>query len=303
MVATEDGDKRVDYIPGNSSIRLADFPLNDASWRSRRLLQLALNGIPWVEKAQYLLFPSIYELEPQAIDVLRQEFAIPIYTIGPAIPYFGHNITPLSTNHDYIIKWLDNQPFGSVLYVSQGSFLSVSSEQIDEIAAGLRDSGVGFLWVQRGEASSRLKEICGEYKKGLIVPWCDQLRVLMHPSVGGFWSHCGWNSTREGVFSGVPFLTFPIFMDQPLNSKYIVEDWKVGWRVKREGKKDTLMRRDEIASLVRKFMGLDGDDEVRDMRERARELQQICQRAIAGGGSSETNMKAFLGHVLQGAKA
>lgn len=115
MVATEDGDKRVDYIPGNSSIRLVDFPLNDASSRSRRLLQLALDEIPWVGKAQYLLFPSIDGLEPQAIDTLRQEFSIPIYTIGPIIPSFD---TSLSTNHDYI-TWLDSEPSSSVLCLTR----------------------------------------------------------------------------------------------------------------------------------------------------------------------------------------
>ncbi|PNX92779.1 UDP-glycosyltransferase 87A1-like protein [Trifolium pratense] len=296
MVATEVGDKRVDYIPGNSSIRLVDFPLKDASFRSRRLLQLALATIPWAEKSQYLLFPSIYELEPQAIDVLRQELSIPIYTIGPTIPYLSHNQV-VSTNHDYI-NWLDNQPLGSVLYVSQGSFLSVSSEQIDEIANGLRESGVRFLWVMRGE-SSNWKNICGD--KGFVLPWCDQLKVLMHSAIGGFWSHCGWNSTREGLFCGVPFLTFPIMMDQPLNSKYIVEDWKVGWRVEKEVKETVLIRRDEIARLVRRFMDLD-DYEVKEMRKRARELQQVCQSSIASGGSSENNMEEFLGHILHGAK-
>lgn len=156
------------------------------------------------------------------------------------------------------------------------------------------ESGVRFLWVHRGE-SSKLKEICRD--KGVILPWCDQLRVLMHPSIGGFWSHCGWNSTREGMFYGLPFLTFPIMMDQPLNSKYIVEDWKIGWRVKTEVKEGILITRGEIAKLVRKFMDLDSD-EVKDMRKRARELQKVCQRAIASDGSSETNMQAFLGHIL-----
>ena len=301
-LATENGDKRVDYIPGNTSIRLADFPLNDESWRSRRLLQLALDVIPWLQKAQYLLFPSIYELEPRAIDALRKEYTIPIYTIGPAIPYFGHgnNITTISANNGDLgyMHWLDNQPSGSVLYVSQGSFLSTSRDQIDEIAGGLRESGVRFLWVQRGEAS-KLKEMCGD--KGLVLPWCDQLRVLSHDAVGGFWSHCGWNSTREGVVSGVLFLAFPLFMDQPLNGKYIVEDWKVGWRVKKEAKQGTLIRRDEIASLVRKCMDLDSV-EGREMRKRARELQQVCQHAIADGGSSEANMNAFMRDALRGAK-
>lgn len=298
---SENGDKCVDYIPGNSSIRLADFPLSDGSWRTRRMLEIALNAIPWVQKAQFLLFPSIYELEPRAIDALRSEFSIPIYTVGPAIPYFGDgHIASLSTNHaelDYF-QWLDNQPSASVLYISQGSFLSTSSAQIDELAAGLKESGVRFLWVLRGE-NSRLKNMCGD--KGLVLPWCGQMGVLLHHAIGGFWSHCGWNSTREGVLSGVPFLTSPIFMDQPINSKFIVEEWKVGWRVKTEVKQDILITRDEIASLIKRFMDLDSD-EGRDMRKRAREIQQVCHRAIANGGSSHTDMNAFLGQILQAAK-
>ncbi|KAK7276054.1 hypothetical protein RIF29_17185 [Crotalaria pallida] len=299
--ASENGDILVDYIPGLPSIRLADFPLSDGSMRTRRLLEMALNVIPWVQKAQCLLFPTIYELEPQAIDALRAEFSIPIYTIGPAIPYFGDGqFATLSINHadlDYL-KWLDNQPNASVLYISQGSFLSTSSAQIDEIAFGLKESGVRFLWVARGE-NSRLKNICGD--KGLVLPWCDQMRVLLHPAIGGFWSHCGWSSTREGVFSGVPFLTFPIFVDQPINSKFIVEEWKVGWRVKTKVKHDTMVTKDEIANIVKRFMDLDSD-EGRNMRKRARELQQMCQGTIANGGSSETDVYTFLKQILQVAK-
>ncbi|KAK7300881.1 hypothetical protein RJT34_11732 [Clitoria ternatea] len=301
---SEDGDKRVDYIPGNSSIRLLDFPYYDRSGQNGKLLQRALDVIPWVQKTQCLLFASIYELESQAIDALKQEFSIPIYTIGPLIPYIGkgHIDTSLTNNNHAglgYFQWLDNQPSGSVLYISQGSFLSISSEQIDEIAAGLCDSGVRFLWIYRGEAS-RLKVICGD--RGLVLPWCDQLRVLQHPAVGGFWSHCGWNSTKEGILCGVPFLTSPITMDQPLDSKYIVEDWKVGWKVNTDVKRDNLIRKDAIAGTVKRFMDLDGN-EARDMKRRSRELQQLCQNAVACGGSCETNMNAFLALVLQQAKS
>ncbi|KAE9615125.1 hypothetical protein Lal_00048111 [Lupinus albus] len=299
---SENGDISVDYIPGLSSIRLTDFPFNDGSFQTRRLLELTLNVIPWVHKAQYLLFPTIYELETEALDALSAEFSIPIYTIGSAIPYFGDvdHIASLSTNHgdhDYI-NWLDNQPKASVLYISQGSFLSTSSAQIDEIANGLKESGVGFLWIIRGDNSS-LKKMCGD--KGLVLPWCDQMRVLLHPSIGGFWSHCGWNSTREGVFSGVPFLTFPLSLDQPINSKIIVEKWKVGWRAMNKVKGNTLMTKDEISRLIKKSMDLDSD-EGRDMRKRAREIQQIYQNAIANGGSSKTDLKAFLRQIIQAAK-
>ncbi|GAU27252.1 hypothetical protein TSUD_125320 [Trifolium subterraneum] len=166
---------------------------------------------------------------------------------------------------------------------------------MDEIAAALKDSGVRFLWVTRDE-TCRLKDICG--KMGLVVTWCDQLRVLLHPSIGGYWTHCGWNSVIEGVFSGVPFLTFPIAMDQPMISKIIVEDWKIGWRVKKDDKLDTLVTREEIVVLIRKFMDLDSDLG-NDLRKRAKELQLLCQDAIKIGGSSETNINAFLKNIVQ----
>ncbi|OIW04392.1 hypothetical protein TanjilG_32584 [Lupinus angustifolius] len=291
---SENGDKRVDYIPGISSTRLADFPMNNGSYNNKRRLELSLKGIHWVSKAQYLLFTSIYELEPQAIDVLKTKLSLPIYTIGLAIPYLSLQQNP-TLNIDIYFAWLHAQPKGSVIYISQGSFFSASSAQVDEIANALKESGVPFLWVARGEAL-RLKQICG--KMGLVLEWCDQLQVLSHPAIGGFWSHCGWNSTKEGVFAGVPFLTFPIVMDQPLDSKMIVEDWKVGWRVKEDVKVDSLVKKAEIVSIVNKFMDLDSDI-VREIRERVKKLKQICEHAIVDGGSAATDLNAFVRDTMQ----
>ncbi|RVW56908.1 UDP-glycosyltransferase 87A2 [Vitis vinifera] len=106
-------------------------------------------------------------------------FSFPIYPVGPVLPYFNirdsSSVTTGSDNLNYF-QWLDSQPCNSVLYVSFGSVYSVSSAQVDEIAAGLRDSGVRFLWVARGEAS-RGREVCGEM--GLVVPWCNQLKAAV----------------------------------------------------------------------------------------------------------------------------
>ncbi|KAM1341474.1 hypothetical protein ACFX2F_005920 [Malus domestica] len=289
----ERGNERVDYIPGVSSTRLADLPFISEIFPN--ILHHILEDFSWVPRAQYLLFPSIYELEPQVIDVLRSIFSLPIYTIGPLIPYIKSNDHP-SSGINYL-QWLDSQPFSSVLYISMGSFLSFSGAQMDEIAGGLRLSRVRFIWVARGE-TDRLKNACGDM--GLVVPWCEQLRVLCHSSVGGFLTHCGWNSVREGVFAGVPFLTFPLRMDQGMVSKMIVEDWKVGWRLRKaEDKIDHLVTSEEIAVLAQKFMDLE-DDEGREMRRRARELKQICHDAIEEGGSSQTNINAFIVDIFQG---
>ena len=225
-VRQEKGDERIDYIPGIGSIRLADLP-SIVSMKDQRLLGLALRVFTNISKAQYLLFSSIYELESQAIEALKQEFSFPIYTFGPTIPYLNlETPTSFSTNesddndHNYL-EWLNSQTPSSVLYVSLGSFLSVSHAQMDEIADGLLASGVRFLWVARGEAK-RLQERCGE--AGRVVPWCEQLKVLCHPSVWGFWTHSGWNSTMECIFSGVPMICFPIMMDQTTIRKHVVED-------------------------------------------------------------------------------
>jgi len=296
---TENDAKRVCYIPGISSTRLADFALNDDSNRSKRMMQYFLKGFEWIHKAQYLLFSSIYELESQVIDVLKSKLSLPIYTIGPTIPNFSlikNNPKSSITNHSYYIEWLDSQPTGSVLYIAQGSFFSVSSAQIDEIVAALCSSNVRFLWIARSEAS-RLKEIFGGHHMGLVLEWCDQLRVLSHPSIGGFWSHCGWNSTKESLIAGVPFLTFPIYIDQPFNSKMIVEDWKVGLRVKEDVKGDTLVKKHEIVRLVHEFMDLDGEL-TRDIRERSKKLQKICLNAITNGGSAHTDFNAFISDAM-----
>ncbi|KAH7550525.1 hypothetical protein ACOSP7_024103 [Xanthoceras sorbifolium] len=291
--------ERVDYMSGISSLEMADlktvFDKND-----QRVMQLALDCISRVPKSQYLLFTSIYDLESQVTNTLRESLSFPVYPIGPAIPYPELKRKSSGSNSgdkadpDYI-QWLDSQPEDSVLYVSLGSFLSVSSTQMDEIAAGLRNSGVRFVWVARRDAS-RLQEICGE--TGLVLPWCDQLRVLCHSSVGGFWSHCGWNSTLEAVFGGVPILTFPLFLDQYPNSNQIVEDWKIGWRVKRELGTENFVTKEEIADLVQSFMDLDSD-EGKQLRNKARQIRDICRKATEEGGSSVINLDAFIRNISQ----
>ncbi|KAA8543415.1 hypothetical protein F0562_021090 [Nyssa sinensis] len=272
------------------------FPADVSERGNEIVLHRALEAFAWVPKGQYLLLTSIYELEAQTIDALKAKFAIPIYSIGPAIPYFslGENSTTTGHNDSYV-QWLDSQPESSVLYISQGSFLSVSSAQMDEIVAGVKDSGVTFFWVARAEAS-RIKEGCGD--NGLVVPWCDQLKVLCHSSVGGFWSHCGWNSTKEGIFGGVPMLGLPIFWDQMPNSKLIVEDWKIGRKVMEEAGARNLVTRQGIAKLVQRFMDLESD-EGKEMRRRARELRDICRRAVAEGGSAQANIDAFIKDISQ----
>lgn len=237
-------------------------------------------------------------LEAGVVDALKAELSLPIYTVGPSIPYLELNTasSPSASQNDRpnYFQWLDSQPEASVLYISLGSFLSVSSDQMEELAAGVQSSGVRFLWVSRDGDSWVEDGVCGD--RGLVVPWCDQLKVLSHPSVGGFWTHCGQNSTLEAIFAGVPMLAFPIFWDQIPNGKQVEQDWKIGWRVKKT--RDELVSRQVIAENVRRFMDLDGEDG-KEIRKRASELQRACGEAVLKGGSSYSDVDAFIGDMSE----
>ncbi|KAC9242325.1 hypothetical protein E3N88_46144 [Mikania micrantha] len=106
-----------------------------------------------------------------------------------------------------------------------------------ELALGLETSNKPFLWVVR---PGMTKETKLDYPdgyiervgcRGRIVSWAPQQKVLAHPSVACFMSHCGWNSTLEGVTNGLPFLCWPYFADQFHNETYICDIWKTGLKL------------------------------------------------------------------------
>ncbi|KAI3908488.1 hypothetical protein MKX01_009290 [Papaver californicum] len=321
-------DEVIDYIPGVSPTRLADMPLiplgNDPKFNPEMV------AFTMLDKVQCLLIPTFYELEPQFTDTLKTIFPFPIYTIGPSIPKTTttieqhHHIHGKKTESSkakhvngkkhYYIEWLDSQPISSVLYIAFGSTVSIPEEQMEEILAGLCESGVRYLLVSRGERLTSSAHGGGggdDYEIGnsnrrLVVPWCDQLRVLCHSSVGGFWTHCGWNSIMESIYAGVPMLTFPTSFDQIPNRKLIVHDLKVGMMVTKEFGAKALVKKDEVAKIVKKLMNINAEseedavnDEAKEMRRRSSELKEMCRRALEKGGSSDNNLDAFIKEILQ----
>lgn len=277
------------YLPRVSSSQFGDI-LNNIS--SRTLIQKYKQAFSWFAGSQALLFTSFYELDSGAIDTLRSTFSIPIYPLGPSIPYMTLN----TETKDSYIRWLDTQPLCSVLYVALGSFASVSSDQMTELAVGLQKSGVRFLFVVR-EDGEKMQELC-EGGMGVIIPWCDQLKVLCHPSVGGFLTHCGWNSVLEGVYAGVPMLAFPLIWDQYPNSKLIVDKWRIGLRLKDENVGDhEVVASEEIARMVKQLM--EGESvESKEVRRKAKELKEMCRMAIDEGGSLSRNLDGFVQSIL-----
>ncbi|KAI3976743.1 hypothetical protein MKX01_008601 [Papaver californicum] len=181
------------------------------------------------------------------------------------------------------LSWLDQQPTRSVIYLAFGSTTILNKNQFHELALGLELAGQPFLWVVR---PSLINEQIDAYPDGFqarvanrsrIVGWAPQQKVLAHPSIACFVTHCGWNSTTEGVAMGVPFLCWAYFCDQFLNQSYICDVWKVGLQ---------LNKNDGQALLV---------DEM--IRARALEFKEISKRSVSEGGSSMINLNDFIESV------
>ncbi|KAH1249033.1 UDP-glycosyltransferase 83A1 [Glycine max] len=153
-----------------------------------------------------------------------------ILPIGPLLNTNNATARSLGKFHEEdlsCMSWLDQQPHCSVTYVAFGSISLFDQNQFNELALALDLANGPFLWVVRQDNKMAYPyEFQGQ--KGKIVGWAPQQKVLSHPAIACFFSHCGWNSTIEGLSSGVPFLCWPYFADQIYNKTYICDELKVG---------------------------------------------------------------------------
>ncbi|XP_047152302.1 UDP-glycosyltransferase 72B1-like, partial [Vigna umbellata] len=173
--------------------------------------------------------------------------------------------------------------------------------QIDELALGLELSGQRFLWVLRAPSNlpnAAYLEAAEEdplqflpkgflertKENGLVVAsWAPQVQILGHCSVGGFLSHCGWNSTLESVQEGVPLITWPLFAEQRMNAVMLAEGLKVA--LKPRFNEDGIVEKEEITKVIKCLMkGEIG----KGMREKMRTLKDFAAHALKDGSSKQT---------------
>ncbi|KAF8723253.1 hypothetical protein HU200_021769 [Digitaria exilis] len=221
-------------LPG-LSVRLgsADLP-NDLSDPGCHLVyrDLMLQQCQALEVADHVLINSFHELQAEEAEYMASRWGAK--TVGPTvllayldnrltddISYGFHLHTPMTAESK---AWLDGRQAHSVVYVSFGSIVALSSDQMAEVAEGLYNSGKDFMW----------------------------LDVLVHPAIGCFVTHCGWNSTMEGLCAGVPMVAMPQWGDQPMNAKYIEDVWRVGVRVRPNA--EGMVHKEELERCVREVM-------------------------------------------------
>ncbi|KAI7752548.1 hypothetical protein M8C21_028732, partial [Ambrosia artemisiifolia] len=174
-----------------------------------------------------------------------------------------------SINNDGYRNWLDLQDNHSVIYACVGSITRLKPLQFIELVFGLEDSQYPFILVLKG--GSRIEEIEKWLDEGgfesrvkgrgvLISEWASQVLILSH---GGGMTHCGWNSTVEGVSAGVSMITWPQFVEQFFNERLVAQvlGIDVGVRSQRvmhlKDEDDGVMQvqREDVCTAVKIVMG------------------------------------------------
>ncbi|OIV93776.1 hypothetical protein TanjilG_07679 [Lupinus angustifolius] len=303
----------IDYFPNledpNDKVHLPSLPVLDV----RDLPSLMLPSSPRhfynllndlfksIDKVKTVLGTSFYEIEE---DIVKSMFFItPIYPIGPLVSPFllGEKETnnfklDILSAEDSCIEWLDNKTPSSVIYVSFGSITVLSQKQMNNFASALMNSKKSFLWVIRSHGSNNSNspdlplEFLEETKgRGLVVKWSPQEKVLMHPAIACFISHCGWNSTIETLVTGVPVICYPDWTDQRTNAVLIENMFQNGVNLRCD--EDRVASTEEIERCIRGVM--EGPSALK-IKKRAIEIKESARKSLQEGGTSHQNLDKFI---------
>eukprot|EP00250_Pteridium_aquilinum_P016589 c23180_g1_i1 orf=213-1835(-) len=244
----EDQRRVITCIPGCPALSYKEVPtFLQACDPSDFCFSYVMESFQTTQDNSYVLMNTIEELEADTFTYIQTPNML---CIGPVLPseFVNDNesssieMTPSTSfwvgDREGCLPWLDQQAPSSVLYVSFGSIALMSAQQVSEFAAGLEASGYPFLMVVRPEMLTGGASVSFPHGfalrmrnsgRAVFVAWAPQLEVLAHPAVGGFLTHAGWNSTLESLCRGVPMLCWPYFADQMLNTRCIVDTWRIGF--------------------------------------------------------------------------
>ena len=261
-------------------------------------------------KSDGFIINTFDSLEVRGVMGLKQGICLPgtkippVYCIGPLI---ANRAEGGERERHKCLSWLDSQPSQSVVYLSFGSRGMFSKEQLWEIAFGLEKSGVRFLWAvrappskDRGDAFLPPPEpdldlilpdgfLDRTKDRGLVVKsWVPQIGVLGHESLGGFVTHCGWNSVLEAIDAGVPMVAWPLYAEQRFNKILLVEE--IGIALPMNESEHGFMSSSEIEKRVKQIISLEGEV----VKKRVLDLKCKAKAALNEEGSSRVALKTLV---------
>ncbi|KAF7836403.1 UDP-glycosyltransferase 88F3-like [Senna tora] len=270
-----------------------------------------------IPKSDGIIVNTFQELEPIAVKAITEgacfpdpKLAPPVFYIGPLIAeskdQTGNEEEEERKGNNECLWWLEKQPSRSVVYLCFGSRGCFSVSQLKEIADALERSEQRFLWVvkrppldhESTEKPKHTSDTIVEFdldsvlpsgflerteERGMVVKsWAPQVEVLNKEAVGGFVTHCGWNSVLEAVVAGVPMIGWPLYAEQHMNRNALVEDMKMAIGLEQRDE-DGFVCGDELEKKLRELME---SEKGREMRERSLKMRDMGMCARAAFGSS-----------------
>ncbi|CAN0905172.1 Putative UDP-glucose flavonoid 3-O-glucosyltransferase 3 [Linum grandiflorum] len=260
--------------------------------------------------ARGVLINTFQDFESHAIGSLSAGQTPPVYPVGPIMDL---KLKGEGTEADSVgptMEWLDQQPDSSVVFLCFGSMGSFDEEQVKEIAVALERTGLRFLWsLRRPPPKSASVPFPTDYEDvteglpegfvertagiGKVIGWAPQTMILAHPSTGGFVSHCGWNSTLESTWFGVPVATWPMYAEQQLNAVLLVRELELAEEIRMSYRKESgeVLKAEEIEKGITRLMSEEIGGET---RKKMKEMSAKCRKTMEHGGASYHAIGRFI---------
>ncbi|KAB2089437.1 hypothetical protein ES319_A03G061400v1 [Gossypium barbadense] len=234
--------------------------------------------------AKGIIINTFEEVEHYALNCFSNGQNPPVYPVGPVINFNGLSY---SDSDDKVMKWLDDQPQSSVVFLCFGSMGSFKAPQVKETALGLEQSGFRFLW------SLRVQPPQNDASKMLPEGFLE--RVQGRGMICRFISHCGWNSILGSLWFGVPIVTWPLYAEQQVNAYKMVKELGLAVEMRLNYRKDSdeVVMADEIEKAV--GMVMDGRSE---MRKKVKEMGEMARKSVMEGGTSVNSIGKLIEDMI-----
>nr|GMC92465.1 anthocyanidin 3-O-glucosyltransferase 2-like [Ipomoea batatas]GME19381.1 anthocyanidin 3-O-glucosyltransferase 2-like [Ipomoea batatas] len=280
-----------------------------------------------ISQAKGIIVNTFFDLEEYALESLSKDKSVPpVYPVGPILNLNGYYNKNRESERQILMKWLDDQPASSVVFLCFGSGGTFLEPQVKEIAYALESSGQRFLWALRKPPCpgslvpteyTNPEEVLPEgflertQNIGKVIGWAPQTEVLAHPSVGGFVSHCGWNSILESIWFRIPIATWPMCVDQHANAFQLVKEIGMAVEVTMDYKIDSkdpktnflivpkIVNAKEIEFGITSLMEHSTSNSI---RTKAKEVKEKSRKALEEGGSSFNFVESFFENVMNNLK-
>ncbi|CAO2830974.1 unnamed protein product [Amaranthus hypochondriacus] len=301
FLALDDPNNEIEVL-GLPLLKNEDLPTFILPSSPPHFLNVVMNTMSNLDHYKWVFGSSFCDIEQNLVNSMEQ--FKPILPIGPLVSPSMLKEGDLEESHeknDVCINWLDKQGTSSVIYIALGSISVLSQSETEILAMALaNDTNRHFLWVRKeGEEGwgSKIVDLPNGFlektkHRGLIVPWCSQEKVLMHPAIGCFLTHCGWNSTLETIIAGVPIIAYPVWTDQPTNAKLLVDVFKMGVRMRK-----SVNGQLELKEIERCLLEVSNGPRAIAMKEQAIKWKVAAKNAISTHGTSNMKIEKFINEL------